>query len=146
MLLRIHVTRCEAKLISAKFLMLGDDFLVCNFLSSITFPWLLMIFQSSMTFHDFSWKFYVSRFSRFSRPCGNPVACSNISGSCMHQRYLNSLWPGDAIWRHKTGSTLAQVMACCLMAPSPQCWLIISKVQCHSSQCNVTRDTSATKH
>ena len=28
-----------------------------------------MIFQSSMTFHDFSRKFY---FSRFSRPCGNP--------------------------------------------------------------------------
>ena len=30
---------------------------------------------------------------------------------------LNSLWPGDAIWRHRSGSTLAQVMACCLMAP-----------------------------
>ena len=38
----------------------------------MTFPWLLMIFQSSMTFHDFSRKFYFSRFSRFSRPCGNP--------------------------------------------------------------------------
>ena len=38
--------------------------------SSKTFPWLLMIFQSSMTFHDFSRKFC---FSRFSRPCGNPV-------------------------------------------------------------------------
>ena len=32
------------------------------------------------------------------------------------------------IWWHRTGSTLAQVMACCLMAPSHypnQCWLII---------------------
>ena len=46
--------------------------LVWDFLSSMTFPWLLMIFQSSMTFHDFSRKFYFSRFSRFSRPCGNP--------------------------------------------------------------------------
>ena len=44
---------------------------------------------------------------------------------------LNSLWPSDSIWRHKSGSTLAQVMACCLAAPSHymnQCWLIISKV------------------
>ena len=39
--------------------------------------------------------------------------------------------PNDAIWRHRSGSTLAQVMACCLKAPSHylnQCWLIISKV------------------
>ena len=42
-----------------------------------------------------------------------------------------SLWPTYAIWRHKSGSTLVQVMACCLMAPSHylnQRWLIISKV------------------
>ena len=34
-----------------------------------------------------------------------------------------------ATWRHRSGSTLAQVMACCLTAPSQylnQCWLIIS--------------------
>ena len=48
------------------------DLSVWDFLSSMTFPWLLMIFQSSMTFHDFSRKLYFSRFSRFSRPCGNP--------------------------------------------------------------------------
>ena len=49
---------------------------------------------------------------------------------------VNSLWPGDSIWRHGTRSTVAQVMACCLTAPSHylnQCWLIISKVQWHSS-------------
>ena len=50
----------------------GDDLSAWDFQSSMTFPWLLMIFQSSMTFHDFSRKFYFSRFSRFSRPCGNP--------------------------------------------------------------------------
>ena len=41
---------------------------------------------------------------------------------------VNSLWPGHAIWQHKSGSTLDQVMACCLTAPSHylnQCWLII---------------------
>ena len=38
----------------------------------------------------------------------------------------------DAIWRQRSGSTLAQVMACCLTAPSQylnQYWLIIT----HSS-------------
>ena len=42
--------------------------------------------------------------------------------------FLNSiLWPCDAIWWHISGITLAQVMACCLTAPSDclnQCWLI----------------------
>ena len=51
-LIWIHDTRSEAKLISTKFLMLGDDLSVWDFLSSMTFPWLLMIFQSSMTFPE----------------------------------------------------------------------------------------------
>ena len=53
------------------------------------------------------------------------------------QLSVNSLGPSDAIWRQRSGSTLAQVMACCLMAPSHylnQCWLIISKFQWHSSE------------
>ena len=46
--------------------------------------------------------------------------------------YINSLWPSDAIWRQGSRSTLVQVMACCLTAPSHclnQSWLIITKVQ-----------------
>ena len=83
----IHDTRCEAKLISAKFVMLGDDLSVVDFLSSMTFPWLLMIFQSSMTFHNFSRKLY---FSRFSRPCGNPGACVWICfNSCVSENYTS---------------------------------------------------------
>ena len=65
------------------------------------------------------------------------------------QHLLNSLWPSGTIWWHKSGSTLAQVIACCLTAPSHylnQCWLIIGKVQWHSSECNFTRDTSAISH
>ena len=31
---------------------------------------------------------------------------------------LTHLWLNDAIWRHRFGLTLAQVIACCLMAPS----------------------------
>ena len=50
-------------------------------------------------------------------------------------KILNSLWPSDTLWCQRSGSTLAQVMACCLMAASQylnQCWLIISEVQWHS--------------
>ena len=63
---------------------------------------------------------------------------------CYHR---TSLRPSDAIWRHRSGSTLDQVMACCLTAPSHylnQCWPIISKVLWHSSEGNFIRDNSAT--
>ena len=56
---------------------------------------------------------------------------------------LDSLGPTDAICRQRSVSTLAQVMACCLTAPSHylnQCWLIISNVKWHSSKGKFTRD------
>ena len=56
----------------------------------------------------------------------------HATGEMGRLKWLNSLWPSDAIWRHGSGSTLAQVMACCLTAPSHylnHCWLIICKVQ-----------------
>ena len=62
---------------------------------------------------------------------------------------INSLWPSDAIWRHRSGSILVQVMACCLTAPSHylnQCWLIVSKALWHSSEGNFSRDNSAINH
>ena len=54
---------------------------------------------------------------------------------------INSLWPHDAVWQHRSGSKLAQVMAWCLIAPSHylnQCWLIISKVLWQSPESNFT--------
>ena len=48
---------------------------------------------------------------------------------------INSLWPSDVIWWQGSRSTLAQVMAWCLTAPSHypnQCWLIIIEVQWYS--------------
>ena len=51
------------------------------------------------------------------------------------ERWVNSLVPSDATWRHRTMSTLVQVMACCLTAPSHylnQCWLNIIRVLWHS--------------
>ena len=71
--------------------------------------------------------------------------------NCSYQsmKLFDSLWPSDTIWRHKSWSTLAQVMAWYLMAPSHylnQCWLIISKVQWHPSESNFTTDASAISH
>ena len=72
---------------------------------------------------------------------------SLLTHRCVTQpEWVNSLWPSDAIWRQRPGSTLAQVMACCLTAPSHylnQCWLIISEVQWHSYWGNFTRDASS---
>ena len=44
----------------------------------------------------------------------------------------NPLWPSDITWWQKSGSTLTQVMACCLTTSNHylnHCWLIISEVQ-----------------
>ena len=76
-------------------------------------------------------------------------------GICIHSFYTyllglhNSLGPSDAIWRQRSGSTLAEVMACCLTAPSHylnQCWFIISTVEWHSSKAKFTRDKLAINH
>ena len=60
---------------------------------------------------------------------------------------INSLWPSDAICRHWSQSTLTQVMACCLTAPSDypnQCWLLISEVLWHSPVSNFASSIQAT--
>ena len=47
------------------------------------------------------------------------------------RRSLNFLWSNDAIWRHRSGSTFAQVMACSLTAPGHylnQRWFIIHQM------------------
>ena len=56
---------------------------------------------------------------------------------------INPPWPNSAMWRHRSGLTLAQVMACSLVVPSHylnQCCLIINRVRWVSSE----EDTSAT--
>ena len=80
------------------------------------------------------------------KPLSEPTEDSLLMQICVIlPQWVNSLWPSDAIWRQRSGSTLAQVIACCLTAPSHylnQCWLIISKVWWHSSDGNITRDVS----
>ena len=71
---------------------------------------------------------------------------TQVPSHWLSQWWLISMWiPRNIILTHcglvtpygdmDFGSTLAQVMTCCLMAPSHylnQCWLIISEVQWHS--------------
>ena len=59
---------------------------------------------------------------------------------------VNSLWPGDTIWRGISGSTLTQVIGSCLTTPNHylnQCWLSISDVLWHLSESNFTVSSQA---
>ena len=80
---------------------------------------------------------------------GRGKRCHAISSSWVtptprrHWFNINSLWPSDTIWRNITGSTLAQVMACCLTPPSHyinHLWTTINEVLCHSSEGNLTEN------
>ena len=63
-------------------------------------------------------------------------ACIYSSQLHSFERNMGKNLPSDThIRRHRYGSTLAQVMACCLTAPSHylnQCWWIASEVLWHS--------------
>ena len=87
--------------------------------------------------------------TKYARPLARPVDTRGhftTSVFCaVVETFVNSLWPNNAILRHGLGSTLAQVMAWCLTAPSHylnQCWLVIRKIQLHSCDGNFTSDTS----
>ena len=48
-----------------------------------------------------------------------------------HYMWLNPLWPSDTIWLHISGSTLTQVLACCLTTWTHcmnQCRYLIKRV------------------
>ena len=67
--------------------------------------------------------------------CGVPI---EINSSILVQWHM---WPRDAIWRHRAGSALAQVMACYLMAQRHylnESWLTINCVQWRSPEKNYT--------
>ena len=60
---------------------------------------------------------------------------------------INSLRPFDTIWWQGSGSTLVQVMACCLMAPSHclnQCWLIIGMVKSSDTPLRISQEIPQT--
>ena len=60
---------------------------------------------------------------------------------CVRKSRLTHCGLCDVIWWHRSGSSLDQVMACCLMAPSHhlnQCWLIISVSHWYLAEGNFT--------
>ena len=62
---------------------------------------------------------------------------------------FNSLGPSDAIWRWGSWSTLVQVMACCLTAPSHyqnQCWLVNRVLLCYSLKDNSAGNVHESNH
>ena len=83
------------------------------------------------------------------QPGDKPLSELLMDRSSLHicitrPQWVNSLWPSDAIWRH---NLLAQLMACCLMAPSHylnHCWLLFSQVLWHSPESNFTASDQAT--
>ena len=61
--------------------------------------------------------------------------------------WVNSLWPSEQIWWQRSGSTLVQIMACCLMATSHylnQCWLLLHQALWHSPEINFAASAQAT--
>ena len=98
------------------------------------YQWGIVAFTWGQFHWEFSWYLsliWVKIYDLISLSHMNPMG-----------QWVNSLRPSDAIWWQGSRSTLVQVMACCLTAPSHylnQCWLIISEVQWHSYQGNFTR-------
>ena len=71
----------------------------------------------------------------------NEVASRSPRDYLVDMLNFSGLVSNDAIWWHRSASTLTQVMDCCPIAPSHypnQCWLIISRVLRPSSQSNST--------
>ena len=69
------------------------------------------------------------------RPSNKPLSETILASLLMHICITRPQWIDD-MWHHRIWSTLVQVMACCLVAPSHclnQCWLIISEVLWHSA-------------
>ena len=79
-----------------------------------------------------------------NQPLSEPIIISLLTHRYVSRpQWVNSLGPSEAIWCWRSWSTLVQVMACCLSAPSHylnQCWLIISKVLWHSSEDIIIQD------
>ena len=108
------------------------------FFFSLLFKFKEIVFL--LRFHSYQFGHY--KFLHMLRQHSCCVMCAVLPPSL-----FNSLWPSDAKWWQRSGSTLAQVMDCCLKAPShylTQCWLNIRKVQWHLG--NFTTHTSAITH
>ena len=85
--------------------------------------------------------FPVSKFQHFSAEELCKLKHTYVLSEKISMTSVNSMWSSDAIWWHRSGSTLAQVMALCCQAQShylKQCWLCISDILWHSPKNNFT--------
>ena len=76
-----------------------------------------------------------------------PMMESLLTHICVTRpQWVNFIVPSEGIWRHRSGSTLAQVMACCLTGPGHcnQGWLPISEVPWNWSDINFIASAIAT--
>ena len=77
------------------------------------------------------------------KPLSEPMMVSLLMHICVTRpQWVNALWPRATICLHRTGSTLAHVMACRLAAPSlylNQCCQFIDGVQWQSAGGNFIR-------
>ena len=77
------------------------------------------------------------------------IAWSSHIHTALAHTYMDSLCPRHAIWRHRSGSTEAWVMVCCLTAPDhylSQCWLFTSRAVWLISESNFHDDVIKWKH
>ena len=102
--------------------------------------------ETILTYHQSSlvasiWEKFPKKCSRWqSVKWGNHTF--EITVTSPMRKWVYSLWPSDTIWHHRNGSTLGQVMAYCLTAPShnlTQCWLISNEAFPHLPEGNFTR-------
>ena len=107
--------------------------------SKSSLAWLQKFWNSSICLYE------IKRTNLFKSTCPTgSFTCPGLSGSgkwraMFRPLWFNSLWASDIIWSHRSGSTLAQVMAGCCQATSHylnQCWLITCEVLWHSSEAN----------
>ena len=97
-----------------------------------------------MTSPHFSWCAYI-----FAEPQLFISAIFTYLVLMRNVPFINSLWPNDTIWWQGSRSTLFQVMACCLMAPSHylnQNIDLSSKVPWCSYEGSFTWDITAISH
>ena len=123
------------------------EHLLYKLISLYWHPGLLFVHILSVTRWNVTlWKYWIIYSFIFERDfgCWGFVKLYDFANLC--HLIINSIWPRDVIWWHKSRLTLAWVMACCLMAWSHylnQGWLLISKVPWHSHESNITVSAQA---
>ena len=122
--------------------------------STWSIPWVLMIWWFSELGHQQPWywpcsleKSYLNtwRVKLCKLMCSHDYSTHRLMLSPVSVFrlvcFIIALRPNDAIWQHRSGSTLAQVMDCCLVAPNHhlnKCWLVINGFLWHSPKTNFT--------